>query len=143
MVALQAVLLLVLAVAPWGTAWPRGWPVWVLGGAALVAGAALAVAGMLGLGSSLTPTPVPLAEGDLRTGGIYSRVRHPIYTGLLVGAAGWTVWAASWWHVAAWLALLALFAVKARWEESMLHERHPGYGDYAAEVPRFVPRRRP
>ncbi|MDH4160491.1 MAG: hypothetical protein OEV62_09560 [Actinomycetota bacterium] len=42
-------------------------------------------------------------------------------------------------------ALTGLLHAKARYEESMLVERHPGYAEYAARTPRFVPypRRRP
>jgi len=35
--------------------------------------------------------------------------------------------------------LVILFMLKARWEEARLREQYPGYADYAAGVPRFVP----
>jgi protein-S-isoprenylcysteine O-methyltransferase Ste14 len=36
-------------------------------------------------------------------------------------------------------ALIGWFMVKARWEESRLERRYPGYRAYAARTPRFVP----
>jgi len=38
-----------------------------------------------------------------------------------------------------WFALLALLAVKARWEERMLAATHTDYAAYAAATGRFVP----
>ena len=37
------------------------------------------------------------------------------------------------------LALLGLLSAKAQWEEGMLRSRYPGYDDYAAHTPRFLP----
>lgn len=138
----QALLLAALVLVPWGSVWPRSWWVWLTGGIAIAAGGLLSVAGVRWLGSSLTPTPVPAGSASLRTDGAYARVRHPIYAGLLSAGAGWTLWAASWGHVALWCALLGLFTVKARWEERMLRRRYPDYAAYAAVVPRFLPRPR-
>ena len=44
--------------------------------------------GFRGLGKSLTSNPVPNQDGKLVTTGIYSRVRHPIYSGLLAITLG-------------------------------------------------------
>jgi protein-S-isoprenylcysteine O-methyltransferase Ste14 len=38
------------------------------------------------------------------------------------------------------LTLLGLLTAKARWEEELLRRRYPGYDDYAARTPRFLPR---
>ena len=37
------------------------------------------------------------------------------------------------------VALVGWFMAKARWEEGRLRSRYPGYDDYAADTPRFVP----
>ena len=37
---------------------------------------------------------------------------------------------------------VVFFHVKARWEEAQLAERYPGYREYAARTPRFIPRPR-
>ncbi len=37
---------------------------------------------------------------------------------------------------------IVFFNAKARWEERRLSSAYPGYSDYAARTPRFVPRPR-
>ena len=49
----------------------------------ILGGGALAVAGAYGLGSDLTPWPKPTEANTLKTSGIYSLCRHPVYSGLL------------------------------------------------------------
>lgn len=144
LVALQALLLATVVLLPPAEDWPT--PGWVdtAGLACVVVGLAVAAAAALRLGSALTPTPVPTRAGELRTAGPYGLVRHPIYTGLLVAVAGVTLRSGSVATLAVALATLVFFHLKARWEETHLAERYPGYRDYARATPRFVPRwRRP
>lgn len=132
-------LIAVLVVVPHDRLWGAG-PITVVAAAlAIVGGGVLAVLGVRGLGSSLTASPVPLSGSGLVTSGIYSRVRHPIYSGLLLGALGLVVLGASVWQIVGWIALLALLMLKSRWEERMLGAVHPGYAGYAATAGRFVP----
>ena len=109
------------------------------GGALLLAGIALVALGVRDLGQSLTPLPAPAAGGTLVEHGVYGRIRHPIYAGLMASALGFAVLRAS---VAALLltgALVVLLDLKARREEAWLVERYPGYDDYARRTRRFVP----
>jgi protein-S-isoprenylcysteine O-methyltransferase Ste14 len=92
------------------------------------------------LGRALTPLPEPRDDAELTTSGLYRWMRHPIYTGVLGMAWGWTVMFPSVWTVAAAVALTGLLAFKAGYEERLLRSRFPGYADYAARTPRFVPR---
>lgn len=110
---------------------------------AVLAGAGLAVAAALGLGRSLTPTPVPSGAGTLHTGGLYRLARHPIYTGVIVIVVALAASSGSVVAVAVGAATVAFFHVKARWEERRLVARYPGYAEYAARTPRFLPLRRP
>jgi protein-S-isoprenylcysteine O-methyltransferase Ste14 len=150
LVAAQMVLLAALAVLTvpalrgpvWGATGALGIVLAVVGWVLLGLGAAVGVLGLTGLGAALTPTPVPVDGVPLRTDGVYGRVRHPIYTGLLLGGAGIVLVTQSWIGLAVWVALLALLTGKARWEESLLAQRHPQYGSYAAVTPRFLPRPR-
>ena len=106
------------------------------------AGIVIMLIGGLGLGRGLTAAPLPKAHAQLRTGGLYRLVRHPIYSGLLLFATAHVVSSAS-LGVAVMAALLALLInVKARWEEQRLIARFPGYVAYARTTPRFVPRLR-
>lgn len=138
-VAVQFALLLVIVLAPTGTAWsvPEG----VARAARLLQWVGMVVlgVGLVSLGRSLTAHPAPLDRGTLRTGGAYRLVRHPIYAGILALAYGTAVVGGSWAIVAAALGLTGWFAAKARWEEARLRVAYPGYDDYAARTPRFVP----
>jgi protein-S-isoprenylcysteine O-methyltransferase Ste14 len=110
-----------------------------LGWVMIAAGAAIAVWGLRSLGRSLTPATEPLPGAPLVTTGAYAHARHPIYTGVVLLLAGYTlVW--SNWTLALVLGFLALryFDAKARVEERWLLARHPLYEAYMRHVPRRV-----
>ncbi len=111
--------------------------------AAVVLGLLVMVVAGLGLGRGLTAAPLPNEHAQLRTGGLYRFVRHPIYTGLLAFAAGEAARSGSWVVAGCALALVVLIGFKARWEEQRLAERFADYPAYAARTPRFVPFSRP
>ncbi len=138
-VALQGVLLAILVLwAPRPTWTVPDWletAGFVLG----VLGAVWLVVGAVNLGRSLTATPVPREEGTLKTGGLYRLSRHPIYTGVLALAASSALRRGNWILILVALALYVLFEFKARFEERLLTKAYPGYAEYAARVPRFVP----
>lgn len=113
----------------------------VLGILLMIAGLALVIISLVSLGAALTPTPVPQDGAALRTGGVYSVVRHPIYTGILVAALGFTLAVGSMWQVLLWVALAVFFYAKAFWEDRLLAERHGvAWFDYADHVSAFIPR---
>jgi protein-S-isoprenylcysteine O-methyltransferase Ste14 len=138
-VVVQSVLLGVVLLLPGGDGWSPPAPVAWASRAIGLAGAALLVAGLVGLGRALTPLPTPVTGAGLRTGGPYRLVRHPIYAGLLAVAVGSAVPSGSAVRLGAAVALIAWLAAKARWEERLLRARHPGYAAYAARTPRFLP----
>jgi protein-S-isoprenylcysteine O-methyltransferase Ste14 len=113
----------------------------VLGIILMIAGLAVLLIAFMGLGSALTPTPVPQQGAALRTGGIYSRVRHPIYSGILLAGLGFTLAVGSIWQVLLWVALAVFFYAKAFWEDRLLAEKHGvAWFDYADHVSGFIPR---
>lgn len=135
------ILLVALFLAPWTSAAQGafGHAVQYLGGALLLVSVGTIVAGLVTLGPALTPFPAPRSEATLVTRGIYSLVRHPIYSGLIVGSFGWAL---------AWLSPLgALYALivaiffdrKVAREEVWLRARYPSYETYAKRVRRFIP----
>lgn len=140
LVVVQLVLLAGLVLLPGGDRWDlAGWARTVL----LVVqslGLAVVAVGLLGLGPVVTATPVPVGHTELRTGGLYRFVRHPVYTGLLVFAWANALASGSVAQVLLAAALTALLAGKARWEERMLTAAHPDYADYAGRTGRFLPR---
>jgi len=138
-VTVQFALLILIIALPAGEAWTN--PAWLVQAATALQwlGVAVLVVGLVNLGRSLTPLPSPVPHGELRTGGLYRLVRHPIYSGILALTVGLTVRSTSWAVAAATLALTGWFMAKARWEEHRLADRYPGYAAYAARTPRFVP----
>lgn len=139
LVTVQLLLIAALVLIPNGTLWPLSPAILAVGIVLGIAGLVIAILGVLGLGPALTVSPIPRDRAPLVTGGLYGWVRHPIYTGILLGGIGLVLLGASAWHLVLWVGLLVLLAGKARWEERMLLEEHPGYRDYAADVGRFVP----
>ena len=139
LVAAQFVFLLLLGFLPWGSLWPRDVSTIVIGLVLVALGVGIALAAGGALGRSLTPSPIPKADGQLVTGGVYGLVRHPIYSGLLVLGLGLVAIGASLLHLLAWVALLSILMAKARFEDLMLLGQYPGYRDYAARVGRLVP----
>jgi len=99
----------------------------------------LMVVAATSLGRGLTAQPLPNAHAQLRTGGLYRWVRHPIYTGLLLFALAEAAASGSVLKAVAAALLIALITFKARWEEGWLRQRFDGYERYARRTPRFVP----
>ncbi len=117
-----------------GARWLR-----VAGGLLAGVGVGLAVWGMTSLGPSLTPGTEPLPGAPLVTTGAYGHVRHPIYSGVVLVLAGYTL-AWSNWTLALIVGVVArqFFEAKARAEERWLVERYPGYARYCLRVGRRV-----
>ena len=105
-------------------------------------GGCFGIAGVMVLGRNRTPFPRPRAGSELVQRGIYARVRHPLYTSVMLASLGWAL---IWQSVASFvvaLILIPFFHAKARREERWLREQFPSYADYERRVPRFLPRMR-
>jgi protein-S-isoprenylcysteine O-methyltransferase Ste14 len=107
-------------------------------GLLLIAGGC-GLAGTFSLGRNLTPFPKPSANARLVRTGIYGFIRHPLYTAVFCGSAGWALAWQSWPALLATLALGPLFDRKARREEFWLRQQFPEYSDYEQQVRRFIP----
>ena len=108
-----------------------------------VAGGVFGIAGVAVLGRNRTPFPQPRDGSELVQHGIYARVRHPLYTSVMLASLGWAlIWQSGPAFVLS-LMLIPFFHAKARREERWLSERFSGYADYEKRVPRFLPRLRP
>ena len=105
----------------------------------VVAGGALAVAAVLALGpANLTPWPKPVEASALRTEGVYSVCRHPIYAGLIVLCGGLGLLSHSSERLLLTLLLYLLLDAKAGREEEFLLDKHgDAYFAYAADTPRI------
>lgn len=141
-VAIQFVLLGAIGVAALaGPAWgePLRAVTTIAGFALAIAGLAMAMRGLRDLGSNLTPLPYPRAEARLVESGIYARVRHPIYGGIIVGSVGWGLAIASIVALALAGVLAAFFVLKSRREEAWLVARFPEYPAYRQRTRALIP----
>lgn len=98
------------------------------------------ITGVIVLGKNRTPFPHPRPGSMLVQHGIYARVRHPLYTSVILASLGWALIWQSLVSFVAGLVLIPFFHAKARREEMILRQTFSGYEDYARRVPRFLPR---
>jgi protein-S-isoprenylcysteine O-methyltransferase Ste14 len=142
-VALQIVLILAIVATaylfPSGPGGTLSIALTVSGLAALGIGMIVIFLGARDLGGSLSPLPKPSDSAVLVGHGIYRLVRHPIYAGLILAAAGGSLIAASAAALGLTIVLAVVLDLKSRREEAWLHERFEGYAAYAARTKRFVP----
>ena len=128
---------LVVVAAIFGPHWPTGLVLASVGAIVTIAGGLVMFWGGRTLGRSLTPFPSP--RGAHLERGPYRFIRHPMYGGGIVLALGISL-ASSPWALVPTLALGPFLLVKSRYEERLLAQADPGYGEYLARVhKRFFP----
>ena len=141
-VVLQTVFIAAVAIAgAAGPVWtgPLRVAAGAIGAALIGAGWVLVFVGWHALGPSFSPNPRPVPGGRLVETGIYARVRHPIYGGVIVAGVGWGLLAASLLALGLGVALAAVYLLKSEREEAWLAERYPGYDAYRRRTSRFLP----
>jgi protein-S-isoprenylcysteine O-methyltransferase Ste14 len=111
----------------------------VIGVILLVAGLALCVWARLYLGRNWGMPMTEKLEPELVTSGPYRFVRHPIYSGLLLGVTG-TALATNLYWLAALVVLGAFFVYSARVEESIMTRWFPAaYAAYRERTKMLIP----
>jgi protein-S-isoprenylcysteine O-methyltransferase Ste14 len=121
--------------SPAGTSLVAG----LVGAGAIVAGGLVVLRAAWDLRASLSPFPRPMAGAELIDHGAFRRVRHPIYSGILLAGAGWALASGSLVTLALVGLLALLFDAKSRREEAWLEADFPGYEAYRARTRRFIP----
>lgn len=107
---------------------------------ALIAGLAFTVWARLHLGTNWSVSVTLKDAHELIRSGPYGLVRHPIYTGCLLGVIGSALIRSEWLGVIGFAMIFASLAYKVRIEESWLSERFgEGYRVYQREVRALVP----
>ena len=128
---------LVVVAAVLGPHWPGGLTLVIIGVVVAVAGGLAMLWGGRTLGNSLTPFPSP--RGNHLERGPYRFIRHPMYGGG-IGVATGIALASSPIALAPALALVPFLLFKARYEERLLRQADPAYGEYLSRVrKRFFP----
>ena len=111
----------------------------VIGLALGMIGLALALAGLWWLGDNLSVLPHPKDDASLVQSGPYHIVRHPIYSGLVVGAIGWALIHVSVITLGYAALLFVFFDIKSRREERWLMKKFPDYAAYRTRVHKLIP----
>jgi protein-S-isoprenylcysteine O-methyltransferase Ste14 len=112
----------------------------ITGGTLCLVGLAFVLLGSFGLGRrNLSAFPRPKDHATLVKSGIFSLVRHPIYSGFIFFSCGWSL---LWGSVAAFVATVAVlifFDLKARREERWLEAKFSGYAAYKQRIKKLIP----
>jgi protein-S-isoprenylcysteine O-methyltransferase Ste14 len=75
-----------------------------------------------------------VSDQKVITTGPYARVRHPMYSGLLLVLFGTPLALGSWWGLLMLAPMALLIALRIRYEEHYLTENLPGYADYCRKL---------
>lgn len=94
----------------------------------------------IALGSALTASPIPKDDAELVTRGIYKRVRHPMYSALLLIGLGLLLSTFNLFSLIVYLALISLLLEKSKYEDALLAARHRDALRYQASTGRFLPK---
>ena len=141
-VALQVLLIALFAAAVFVDIGPRlQAPLavrWV--GAVLCAvGLLMMAAALAAMGRVMQVSPVPKDEGRLITRGPYRKLRHPMYTAIVLVVAGMALREPTLAVASAGAALTLLLLAKARFEERLLQSRYPDYAEYRRHTWGVIP----
>jgi protein-S-isoprenylcysteine O-methyltransferase Ste14 len=102
-------------------------------------GGILILGGLFSLGSNLTAVPRPKEDAHMVEHGAYRWVRHPIYSGIILGALGVGLLRGGWLSLLYALILFLFFDIKSRQEESWLREKYVNYAAYQKRVRKLIP----
>ena len=118
--------------------WSQGWA-W-LGFALLLFGLAFACWARVALGRNWSATVQLKQDHELVVVGPYRWVRHPIYTGMLLGLLGTALVIGEWRGLLALALAAAAFWFKLRHEEAWMRERFgAAYMDYMRHTKALIP----
>lgn len=129
----------ILALAPLTPGSESGLVARVIAILLIVTGSAFGIAGAVTMGRVRTIYPEPPEHSRLIRHGIYSLVRHPIYTSLIILSFGWSL---AWSSIAGILAsvvMLLFLMAKSCDEERRLKKRFAEYEDYKKTTKRLIP----
>ncbi|MBI5247935.1 MAG: hypothetical protein HY912_00440 [Desulfomonile tiedjei] len=134
--------LLVLVCAPVErTIWPEEVPLvqQILGAVIGLGGLLLGGVSYLALGRNFRVFAAPRRSGTLVTTGVYSKVRHPMYTAVIAAIGGYALYFGSIISLPFWLACTAFYVIKAFKEEPLLLAHYRDYEEYRRRTWMFIP----
>lgn len=116
-----------------------GWVLLGIGALLLMGGGWLVFRGIGDLGRNLTALPAPVQAASLVDSGVYRRIRHPIYAGVITLGLGWALAVGSPAALLVAVVLAGWLDLKSRREEVWLATHHAGYAAYRRRTRRFIP----
>ncbi len=106
----------------------------------MVTGIAIIAVSILQLNKNLSPFPSPKQNSELITTGLFSKIRHPIYSGILLLVFSFALYQNSGFKILISFFLLLLFYFKTGYEEKQLILKFPEYKNYKKAAGRFFPK---
>lgn len=103
-------------------------------------GVIVTIIATLQLNKNLSPFPTPKSNARLIETGLYSGIRHPIYTGIMLTGFGLALGTDSGFRLILSVLLLILFYYKSKYEENRLSKKFPEYTAYKNRTGRFSAR---
>ncbi len=91
-------------------------------------------------GSLVNVSPEPDHAAQLVAHGLYARVRHPIYLGVMLSALGVALIHGHIVPLLVALVFIPFFTYKSMFEERWLEQVYAGYAAYRQRAGRFLPR---
>ena len=119
-------------------------PAALTGFAVALVGFATAVWARVSLGRFWSDKVVLQSGHELVSAGPYARMRHPIYSGVLLGVLGTAIVLGQWRGLLSFALLLVNYAIKARKEEHLLASQFgSGFREHQSRTGFLLPRFRP
>ncbi len=106
----------------------------------IVAGIAVILISFFQLNKNLSPFPSPKKNSELISSGLFSKIRHPIYSGILLLAFSFALYQNSGFKILISFFLSILFYFKTGYEEKLLSLKFPEYKNYKMKTGRFFPK---
>jgi protein-S-isoprenylcysteine O-methyltransferase Ste14 len=94
---------------------------------------------LLQLNKNLSPFPTPKDSAILIQNGLYTWVRHPIYSGIIILFVGYGIYQDSFFKLVITMFVWVLFYFKTQYEELQLQRKFTEYRVYKSKVGRFFP----
>ncbi|MBU1044597.1 MAG: isoprenylcysteine carboxylmethyltransferase family protein [Candidatus Omnitrophica bacterium] len=105
-----------------------------------IVGLVLMVVAAKTLKDNLRPSPIPKVGGELITTGLYSIVRHPAYSAIIIMVFSFSLWTGDAARLMLSACLLFFFNAKSKMEEKKLKIIYPEYVSYQKQVnKKFIP----